>query len=215
MAIHNSTRMAKYRKKRNKQDLTTFHGTEQPPTASILELFNYKKITNDDDHLIVAKNGTFIDLLNIEGHGVWSLTRDQQDVLLAHFHYFLQVFLPDNKFLITPFPVDTSSQKSYWGMRYIKVSDQLRVEQNSNRIRQLQTQLRYIKNKQEQNFAVERKLRSAEFFMILFGKTKQEIRERRNAAINSGGMALIMSQLSLEKKRQILFRINNLNTDIK
>lgn len=213
MAIHSTKRSLKLRKKQ--KDLTTFTGTEQPPTASILDLFNYKAITNDDDHLIVAKNGTFIDLLNIEGRGVWSLTRDQQDLLLAHYHYFLQVFLPDHKYLITPFPVDATAQKTYWGRRYIKVSDQLHAERNPNRIRQLQTQLRYIKSKQQQNFAVERKLRSEEFFMMLFGKTKQELRERRNAAINSGGVALVMSQLELKKKKEILFRINNLNTDIK
>ncbi|WP_414152231.1 hypothetical protein ACKN8S_07835 [Limosilactobacillus reuteri] len=212
MAIHSETKTKRLKKEK---DLTDFRGTEQPPTAAILDVFNYKAITNDSDHLIVAKNGTYIDLLNIEGRGVWSLTRDQQDLLLANYHYFLQVFLPDHKYLITPFPVDATSQKTYWGRRYIKVSDQLRVERDPNRIKQLQTQLRYIKDKQKQNFAVERKLRSAEFFMLLFGRTKQELRERRNAAINSGGVALVMNQIPLKKKKEILFRINNLNTDIK
>lgn len=211
MAIHSETKTKRLKKEK---DLTDFRGTEQPPIAAILDIFNYKAITNDSDHLIVAKNGTYIDLLNIEGRGVWSLTRDQQDLLLANYHYFLQVFLPDHKYLITPFPVDATSQKTYWGRRYIKVSDQLRVERDPNRIKQLQTQLRYIKDKQQQNFAVERKLRSAEFFM-LFGRTKQELRERRNAAINSGGVALVMNQIPLKKKKEILFRINNLNTDIK
>ncbi len=212
MAIHSETKTKRLKKEK---DLTDFRGTEQPPIAAILDIFNYKAITNDSDHLIVAKNGTYIDLLNIEGRGVWSLTRDQQDLLLANYHYFLQVFLPDHKYLITPFPVDATSQKTYWGRRYIKVSDQLRVERDPNRIKQLQTQLRYIKDKQQQNFAVERKLRSAEFFMLLFGRTKQELRERRNAAINSGGVALVMNQIPLKKKKEILFRINNLNTDIK
>lgn len=212
MAIHSETKTKRLKKEK---DLADFRGTEQPPTAAILDVFNYKAITNDSDHLIVAKNGTYIDLLNIEGRGVWSLTRDQQDLLLANYHYFLQVFLPDHKYLITPFPVDATSQKTYWGRRYIKVSDQLRMERDPNRIKQLQTQLRYIKDKQQQNFAVERKLRSAEFFMLLFGRTKQELRERRNAAINSGGVALVMNQIPLKKKKEILFRINNLNTDIK
>ncbi len=212
MAIHSETKTKRLKKEK---DLTDFRGTEQPPIAAILDIFNYKAITNDSDHLIVAKNGTYIDLLNIEGRGVWSLTRDQQDLLLANYHYFLQVFLPDHKYLITPFPVDATSQKTYWGRHYIKVSDQLRVERDPNRIKQLQTQLRYIKDKQQQNFAVERKLRSAEFFMLLFGRTKQELRERRNAAINSGGVALVMNQIPLKKKKEILFRINNLNTDIK
>lgn len=51
--------------------------------------------------------------------------------------------------------------------------------------------------------------------MVLFGKTKQQVRERRETAINSGGVALIMSPLTLEKKKEILFRINNLNTEVK
>ncbi len=120
------------------------------------------------------------------------------------------MFLPDHKYLITPFPIDTSTQKTFWGQRYIKVSDQLRHETNPIKARQLQTQLRYIKVKQEQNILVEQ-----EFFLIIFGKDKESIREERDSALNTGGIALIMNQLTLAKKKEILFRINNLNTEIK
>ena len=54
-----------------------------------------------------------------------------------------------------------------------------------------------------------------EFFLIIFGKDKESIREERDSALNTGGIALIMNQLTLAKKKEILFRINNLNTEIK
>lgn len=200
---------------KSENELIQFRGTEEPPSASILKLFNYKAIDDDNDHLIIAHDGSYIEMLNIRGHGVGTLTYDQQDYLLSDYHRFLQVFLPDHKYLITPFPVDTSTQKSFWGQRYIKVSNQLRHESNQIRLRQLQTQLRYIKVTQKNNILVEQQLRSEEFFLILFGKDKETIREERDTAMNSGGIALITNQLTLEKKKEILFRINNLNTEIK
>lgn len=222
MAIQNKQAQPKQRlrlwhkgKGKVENELTQFSGTKEPPSASVLKLFNYKAIDDDKDHLIIARDDSYIDMLNIQGHGVRSLTYDQQTDLLSDYHRFLQVFLPDHKYLITPFPIDTSTQKTFWGQRYIKVSDQLRHETNPIKARQLQTQLRYIKVKQEQNILVEQQLRSEEFFLIIFGKDKESIREERDSALNTGGIALIMNQLTLAKKKEILFRINNLNTEIK
>lgn len=218
MPIRNHNNSGKRSKKQQKESLIDhFRGTEQPPVTSMINLFNYKALTDDPDHLLVAKdkNDGYIDLLQIQGHGLGSLTYDQQSLVLQDYHRFLQVFLADHKYIITPFPIDASDQKSFWGRRYIKVSNQIRHENNPIKQKQLQTQLRYIQTKQKLNLWVESNLRSEEFFMVLFGKTKQQVRERRETAINSGGVALIMSPLTLEKKKEILFRINNLNTEVK
>jgi hypothetical protein len=79
----------------------------------------------------------------------------------------------------------------------------------------LRTQLRYIDIKQKQNVAVEKKLVSEEFILIIFGKRKQELRNLRDAVISWGGDSLILEPMDLERKEETLFRINNLNTQIK
>ena len=208
-------RIGMTKKKNDLSDLLKFNGSDPNLDSSILKLFNYKAITADHDHLIVARDGSYMDLINIRGHGLYSLTYEQQNIVLSDYHRFLQVFLPDHKYIITPFPVDTSPQKSFWGERYIKVSNQLRRETNAIRRNQLQTQLYYIRIKQNNNILVEQLLHSEEFYLLIFGEDKEEVRDKRSSSINSGGEALIMSQITLEKKKEILFRINNLNTEIK
>lgn len=208
-------RIGRTKKKNDLSDLLKFNGSDPNLDSLILKLFNYKAITADHDHLIVARDGSYMDLINIRGHGLYSLTYEQQNIVLSDYHRFLQVFLPDHKYIITPFPVDTSPQKSFWGERYIKVSNQLRRETNAIRRKQLQTQLYYIRIKQNNNILVEQLLHSEEFYLLIFGKDKEEVRDKRSSSINSGGEALIMNQITLEKKKEILFRINNLNTEIK
>ena len=51
--------------------------------------------------------------------------------------------------------------------------------------------------------------------MIIFGKRKQELRNLRDAVISWGGDSLILEPMDLERKEETLFRINNLNTQIK
>ncbi|MGY0225732.1 hypothetical protein ACW188_00120, partial [Limosilactobacillus fermentum] len=87
-------------------------------------------------------------------------------------------------------------------------------EQNSRRRLQLQTQQRYIRDKQRTNIEVEKQLVSEEFIIVLFGKDKHTLRQNRQAAIQYGG-SLILEEISLEKKEETLFRINNLNTRVK
>ena len=108
-------RIGRTKKKNDLSDLLKFNGSDPNLDSSILKLFNYKAITADHDHLIVARDGSYMDLINIRGHGLYSLTYEQQNIVLSDYHRFLQVFLPDHKYIITPFPVDTSPQKKFLG----------------------------------------------------------------------------------------------------
>lgn len=215
MAINGAVKAKKKRSKNN--DLTTYKGTQALASASMLKLFNYKAITDDPDHLIAAKdkNDGFMDVLSIQGQGVGTMAWNQQNMIVDDFLRFLRGYLPDIDFIITPFPIDTSSQKSFWGRRYMRIMNLIQQTSDPNRLRQLQTQRKYIQIKQQQNVSVEEQLSSEEFFLVIFGKTKESIRDRRDTAMNLGGSALIMQQLSLNKKEELLFKINNLNTEIK
>ena len=215
MAINGAVKAKKERSKNN--DLTTYKGTQALASASMLKLFNYKAITDDPDHLIAAKdkNDGFMDVLSIQGQGVGTMAWNQQNMIVDDFLRFLRGYLPDIDFIITPFPIDTSSQKSFWGRRYMRIMNLIQQTSDPNRLRQLQTQRKYIQVKQQQNVSVEEQLSSEEFFLVIFGKTKESIRDRRDTAMNLGGSALIMQHLSLNKKEELLFKINNLNTEIK
>ena len=185
--------------------------------ASMIDLLPYRRISNDRDALIELKSDKdgYVDLLTIRGQGVLTMTHNAQSELITGFYHFLQAYVEDFKFIISPFPVDTSEQRRYWGERYARVQNLIRQEHDPRRQAQLRAQLRYISDKQNTNMLVEKKLVSEEFVLVIFGKTKSQIRQYRQAAINFGGKALIVEEMPRRKKEETLFRINNLNTRIR
>ncbi len=207
----------KQRKQQRLEQLEHYRGSEATPSSSMLELLAYKGITKDSDHFIILREKAdgYADMLSIRGQGVRTMSIREQDQIIDGFHHFLQTAIDDMKIIISPFPVDASKQKSYWQSRYIKVMNDLKRETDIRRKRQLQTQLHYIENKQWENDQVEKKLVSEEFILLIFGKRPVELRNLRDAVISWGGDALVMEPLSLERKKETLFRINNLNTKIK
>ncbi len=134
------------------------------------------------------------------------------NIVLDDFYHFLQAALSDMKFIICPFPVDTTEQKIYWGKRYNRTNIAISQETDPRRKHQLMTQLKYIHQTQRRNMLVENQLISEDFFLLLFGKTKTILRNNRNAAMNWGGSALFLEPLSKKRKEEVLTRINNLNT---
>lgn len=201
----------KDRKKRKKQQ------DKLPTVTPMLNLLAYKQLTDDPEHFIQFKSNAdgYADLLTIRGQGVLSMTRDGQANLILGFKHFLQAYLDDFEFIISPFPVDTSEQQRFWAQRYIRIQEAIRKEQNPQRLQQLRAQLRYINDKQNTNILVERQLVSEEFLLLLYGKTKMNLRQNRQTAINFGGKALVIEPMSRKKKEETLFRINNLNTRVR
>jgi hypothetical protein len=194
-----------------------FRGTEDFNWLPMMDLLAYKQITNDPDHLIQLKESQdgWADLLTVRGQGVGTMSMNQQGNLIQGFYHFLQAYLEDVTFIISPFPVDTGRQQAFWGRRYERITQQIAREQNPRRRLQLQMQQRYIRDKQRTNIEVEKQLVSEEFIIVLFGKDKHTLRQNRQAAIQYGGSSLILEEISLEKKEETLFQINNLNTRVK
>lgn len=217
MAIRTGKKTKQRRKTNPVANLKKYRGVTEASFTEMRDLLAYKAITKDQDHFLVLKDESdgYAELLSIRGQGVGTMSLPQQASILEGFHHFLQAALDDMKIIISPFPIDTTEQQSYWGTRYGIVANAVRRESNPRRKLQLQTQLRYIRVKQRQNLAVEKALISEEFVLILFGKRKIDLRNKREAVMAWGGKSLVMEPLSLKKKKEVLYRINNLNTSIK
>ncbi|EFK78717.1 hypothetical protein [Ligilactobacillus salivarius] len=75
-------------------------------------------------------------------------------------------------------------------------------------------QQRYIKDQLSTLKRVEKELFNQDFILILFAKNQRELRINRDNAINWGGNSVILEKMDLEKKKLVLYRMNNLNTRI-
>ena len=75
-------------------------------------------------------------------------------------------------------------------------------------------QQRYIKDQLSTLKRVEKELFNQDFILILFAKNQRKLRINRDNAINWGGNSVILEKMDLEKKKLVLYRMNNLNTRI-
>ena len=221
MAINTITKQKKihsgffsHKQKENGKDPLEHYRGEKLAYTPMMNLLAYKAITDDPEHFLALKEKEdgYADLLNIRGLGVGTMAQREANIVLDDFYHFLQAALSDMKFIICPFPVDTTEQKIYWGKRYNRTNIAISQETDPRRKHQLMTQLKYIHQTQRRNMLVENQLISEDFFLLLFGKTKTILRNNRNAAMNWGGSALFLEPLSKKRKEEVLTRINNLNT---
>lgn len=210
----NPFRILKERREEQIEQLKHFSGNGSGPDTSILELLAYKNITKDADHFVVLTEEAdgYVELLSIRGQGVFSLSAGEQERIINGYHIFLQRMLDDIKIIISPFPADTLKQQRYWSEQWQHVNKKIAKEIDTRRRQQLLTRRRYIEIKQKQNLDVNHKLVSKEYILLLFGKTKQNLRDLRELAISWGGQSLNLEPLTLAKKEELLRRINNLNT---
>lgn len=184
--------------------------------SPMVKLLGYKSLTNDDDAFLVLKEASYgyADLLNIRGQGLGTMSRNQQIKIINDFQNFLRVAIEDMKFIISPFPADTSSQQAFTTQMYSAVYKKLQTVEDERQRQQLQARLRYLDDQLKRNIQVEKELYNQEFIIMIFGKSRRNLATSRDNIIRWGGESLVIERLPRHKKEQVLFRINNLNTKI-
>lgn len=185
--------------------------------APITMLMGYKGLTKDRDHFLILKDPDdgYAELLSIQGQGIASMPPRQQAQLIAGFRDYLRAMVDDCKFLISPFPADTSEQRAYTAHLLYVVGRQMKQTHNQRLYRQLATRHSYLKGQLQRLIQVEKQHSNQEFICALFNRHRRDLRNLRDNAIVWGGSALRMDKISAKKKEQIIFRINNLNTRIR
>ena len=138
------------------------------------ELLNYKGFTENKDHFLVLKDSDdgYAELLNIRGQGIGTLSFNQQKQLIEGYHDFLSMYLEDMQIMISPFPTDTSVQRSNTLKRYNQLSEMIAQEQDQSKKMQLLTRLRYVKDQLQTLKSVEKELFNQDFILILFAKNQ-------------------------------------------
>lgn len=191
-------------------------GTEDIKFSSMLDFLPYKGFTQDSDHFLILsdEDDGYAELLNIQGQGISTMSLAQQELVLEGFQNFLRTALDDMKVIISPFPADTSPQQTYHTKRYQKLMQEIRRVSDPRRQEQLRAQIRYTEDQRNTAIQVEKQLYNEEFILMIFSKSRKDLRNIRENFIRWGGKSLIFQPLSLEKKEATLYRINNLNTRI-
>ncbi|MEK5500991.1 hypothetical protein [Bacillus sp. FSL M8-0168] len=152
----------------------------------------------EDDH-IVTKNGV-MDILQISSIDIDSLNEQDLMSMVYQVLRFLRSYSDDIKVNSLNFPANTSVQQEYW---------QKKREENSN-----PSLLKFIDRKLFELKFLEEERTNREFFLFIYADDKELLSERRRMAINQFKSSFPLTKLSNEKKRSVLFMLNNPNSKL-
>lgn len=152
-----------------------------------------------DNDYILLKDGV-MDILQVTSKDLYSMNNDDLQYLLFSEAGFLRSYFPSFKIVALNFPTNTQKQKEYWLKKKEKTNDPIR--------------LRFIERKLfELNF-LERERTNREYFIFIYAKDKEELEERKRLIIRSKQNTFPLRTLSIEKKQDILFMLNNQNSKL-
>ncbi|ASK61360.1 hypothetical protein CFK37_03820 [Virgibacillus phasianinus] len=186
-----------FRRKPQKQDRPNKKAnTKQKLLRQTPEIVPFLQIY--DDHILM-KEGV-MDILQIQTQNIDALNEADLNYLLLKRTQFLRSYFHSYKEVILNFPANTSPQLAYW---------EKKKEQTTSPIR-----LQYIEQKIYEFKFLERERSNREFFFFVYAEDKDALLDRKHACIQGMQRAFPVEELSREKKKQILFLLNNQNTKI-
>lgn len=174
----------------------------------------YKKLTADTDAFLQLSDDTFAEILAIEGIGLAQLPDGEMNDVANGFAEFWRHYLEDTTIITTPFPATTTQQQMFWHERYQQAQDEARRTVSERNKRVWLARQRYSSDRIKAAKAVEDHLQNQEYIIVLFGKSRSELRQLIDNAYENGGQYLQFRKLSRERKQLMLFRINNMNVQV-
>ncbi|QBO37406.1 hypothetical protein EQG49_13465 [Periweissella cryptocerci] len=184
-------------------------------SQEMYDFLNYKNITNDDNHFLVMKDNTYAEIVKVRGNGLFNISADSMFQLVDDFTDFLISYKPSLQFFNSSFPTDTGIQQA---KKNRLITALLR---SANEIRTSEDRLLYnfrLRGAKEELWALQQAeggLPNMEYIMVLFGKTAKELADNIDFAHSIAGETLRFDVLSYDKKIDVLYRVNNMNTRLK
>ncbi|MEG0258560.1 MAG: hypothetical protein RR651_01700 [Lysinibacillus sp.] len=145
------------------------------------------------DDYITMKEGV-MDILQITPKDLYSLNEEDMQAR------FYRSYAADFKEVALNFPSNTEKQKQYWIRKKEKTTDPLR--------------LRFIERKLFELKFLENERTNREFFIFLYAKSPQLLEEEKNQVIRGMRQSFPLETLSIDKKQDVLFMLNNQNSKL-
>ncbi len=140
------------------------------------------------------------DYVQISGIRVDDLTPIDKQVAINQFHNFLKQYDDPFKLIYQTFPADTIEPQNYLNER---------IRKNKNPKFQP-----FLENRRWELEEAARSILHQEFYFQIFAKDEAELTTLRNRLLKVKETYFKLERISFEKKMKILFKLNNLNTDV-
>ncbi|WP_235817470.1 hypothetical protein [Gracilibacillus timonensis] len=151
------------------------------------------------DDYILLKEGV-MDIFQVETKNIHALNDADLNYLLLNRAQFLRSYFRSFKEVILNFPTNTEVQRAYW----------VKKQQQAKNV----SRLKYIEQKLFEFEYLERERYNREFFMFIYADDKEELEDRKNDCRQGMQSSFPLRELPKNKKEQILFLLNNQNTQL-
>lgn len=151
------------------------------------------------DDYILLKDGV-MDIYQVQTKNIHALNDVDLNYLLLNRAQFLRSYFRSFKEVILNFPTNTELQRAYW----------LRKKQQATNT----SRIKYIEQKLFEFEFLERERYNREFFMFVYAGDKEELMDRKHDCKQGMQNSFPLQEISRDKKEQILFLLNNQNTQI-
>ena len=166
-------------------------------SSGVVDLLPLTRIEND---CFVTKNNQYLDLFCIATKDLESASDDETNNDIHSWHKFFRTTGEDIKIISLNFPTNTKEQQ-----RYI----QHKLQGTKNRVYQY-----FLEEKLEQLQYIEKHRTNREFYLMAFFDTLEKHRDGINIFTRSVGGGGVITEMTTEKKIQILSKLTNKCTSI-
>lgn len=151
------------------------------------------------EEYILLKDGV-MEIFQVGSKDLYSLNDEDLRFLLMGSARFYRSYSDDIKIIAMNFPSNTEKQKEYWLNKRDKTEDDIR--------------LGFINRKLFELDFLEKERTNREFFLFIYAKNEQQLNERRKQVIRDMQQVFPLQELSIQKKKDVLFVLNNQNAKV-
>ncbi len=151
-----------------------------------------------DDYII--QKDEVMDIIEIEGKDILSLTKSELERDVNIFHAFYKTVKIDLKLVSMNFPVNTQKQKDY--IEY-------KLNKTNNKVYKV-----FLKDKKNELEFLEKNRTNKEYYLFLFAPNVAILKSVESTLNRTIAHALNIETLTIEKKKLILYKLNNKNSKI-
>ncbi|MDM5335780.1 hypothetical protein QUF84_00520 [Fictibacillus enclensis] len=179
----------------------------------IIEIMPYKRITKEG--FLVDKQNEYQAYLKVKTTDLVSMNHSDLNRIIQNLTSLCKVYVEPLKILSMTYSTETTEQQTYWKGRINKYR-RLLVSKNlseDERDRQ-EVMLKLAMDNLRRVTWVEESLSELTFFIVCYGKNQKEMETHVRDIIRLGGKQFSLQLVNRKHLENILFRLNNMNTEV-
>jgi len=162
--------------------------------APFKQITTLKSVNRPEETAYLLENDTYAQVFKMKSYDLNLLNYDEKDILVQSFATFLRAYQEDIKIISLMFPVDTSTQQSYWEKKYRLADTHQQQLLQSNELRKLK--------------AIETVYKTQTHYLFIYAKNLKELVEKTQSVARFGNI-IEGKPLSLKDKERLYYQMNN------